>query len=530
MSEIESNPDGTITYRKLRAPAEHGGVLVTPADTRQLLAENLKLLNSSPPTATAGWLSDARDSARAEIIALASSYTSRYRNLPEINQSQPVIMAGHQPALFHPGVWFKNFVLSELGKWLECTTINLVVDNDISSDASIRVPVEDSGRHSFGYAFVDEPTAAIPFELRKIQDLDSFRDFATRLSTYIKPFVPDPLVNKLWPHVLESLDPELRLGHSLAAGRHRLEQDYGIDSLELPVSQLAATTTFARFAQTIAEEAMRFAEIYNSSLREYRSVHRIRSRSHPAPDLEIFDDRVELPFWIWRKDHPQRRRLFACATGESIQLSDREDITLELSRHNFIEQFHSASRDGFAVRPRALTLTMYARLVLSDVFIHGIGGSKYDQLTDSIVARFFGIQPPGYLSVTATLKLPTTHQNQQIPRVSDLDRELRELRYHPEIEIGSPVDEETAAAIAGKKEWIARELPRGQRLERHQAITGYNEALQPVVEPRRRELLGQREQMVASVSSVKVLGSREYSFPLHPESLPEDLVRMAKSQ
>ncbi len=49
---------------------------------------------------------------------------------------------------------------------------------------------------------------------------------------------------------------------------------------------------------------------------------------------------------------------------------------------------------------------MFARLVLSDVFIHGIGGAKYDQLTDAIVRRFFGVEPPGYLVATATLKLP----------------------------------------------------------------------------------------------------------------------------
>ena len=49
---------------------------------------------------------------------------------------------------------------------------------------------------------------------------------------------------------------------------------------------------------------------------------------------------------------------------------------------------------------------MFARLFLCDLFIHGIGGAKYDQMTDAIIERFFGFAPPDYLTVTATAKLP----------------------------------------------------------------------------------------------------------------------------
>ena len=61
---------------------------------------------------------------------------------------------------------------------------------------------------------------------------------------------------------------------------------------------------------------------------------------------------------------------------------------------------------GIEIRPRALITTMYARLFLSDLFIHGIGGAKYDELTDAIIRRFFGIEPPAYMTVTGTVRLP----------------------------------------------------------------------------------------------------------------------------
>ena len=53
----------------------------------------------------------------------------------------------------------------------------------------------------------------------------------------------------------------------------------------------------------------------------------------------------------------------------------------------------------------ALVTTLFARLVLSDLFIHGIGGAKYDQLTDELIRSFFGLAPPDYLVISATLHL-----------------------------------------------------------------------------------------------------------------------------
>ena len=52
---------------------------------------------------------------------------------------------------------------------------------------------------------------------------------------------------------------------------------------------------------------------------------------------------------------------------------------------------------------------MYARLFLCDLFIHGIGGGKYDEVTDNIIRRYYGVEPPAYLVLSATLHLPLPH-------------------------------------------------------------------------------------------------------------------------
>ena len=45
---------------------------------------------------------------------------------------------------------------------------------------------------------------------------------------------------------------------------------------------------------------------------------------------------------------------------------------------------------GIRLRTRALTTTMFARFLLGDLFVHGIGGAKYDELGDEIARGFFG--------------------------------------------------------------------------------------------------------------------------------------------
>src|SRR4029079_8138752 len=52
-----------------------------------------------------------------------------------------LFLAGHQPELFHPGVWVKNFALAGLARRQGGVGVNLLVDNDTAKSASLRVPI-----------------------------------------------------------------------------------------------------------------------------------------------------------------------------------------------------------------------------------------------------------------------------------------------------------------------------------------------------------------------------------------------------
>src|SRR5439155_17235609 len=130
--------------------------------------------------------------------------------------------------------------------------------------------------------------------------------------------------------------------------------------------------------------------------------------------------------------NPHRRRAFIKQTAQTFELADRDNISLQVPADDSAAFRNALLTSGIKLRPRALITTMYARLVLSDLFIHGIGGAKYDELTDLIIRRFFGIEPPAYITATATFRLPIERPSVSLNDVQQSAQRLRELRYRPE--------------------------------------------------------------------------------------------------
>ncbi len=518
-----------MQYRKLRAPKSDGETLHVPAlgKIQEIWEENLSRNFEGGNFQTFDF-SDLRQTARAECAQQAYSYTNRYLNINLRARAQnQFVYSGHQPALFHPGVWYKNFALSQIGKRLNCMPINLIIDNDICGINAIRAPVHLDGTVSTRSIPIDAHGDNIPFESRKIVDRNVFDSFAESASSAIRPWVDNPVVKKLWPNVIESIDPQQRLGHAIASGRHLLENELGLRTLELPISRLAQTKGFASFVNEMVERRRQFVDVYNQCLKEYRRIHKIRSRSHPVPELEIRDEWFELPFWIWHTDLPIRRNLFCRVSANQCQFSDGSNIVSTLESESFVEQFCELQNHKICVRPKALMTTMFSRLVLSDLFLHGIGGSKYDQMTDSIVRQMFDFNPPTFLTLTATFKLPTQLPITDPHDVVNAQVQLREMQFHPEKFIATPSDQ-ARNLIDTKYRWINKELPQGQRRERHCRIDECNRQLQGFLVSARRELKESSRALQEHLQSSQILGSREFSFCLFPESLPKRLVQLAE--
>lgn len=519
-----------LEYRRLRAPKEHGQTLQDPTlgASDQVMQSNLRIDRSQVSIGDQP-LVELAELGRQEIFDLAREHTSQYFNVADFLDSRDwsqVVMSGHQPTLFHPGVWFKNFALSSIGKELRCGAINLVVDNDICGVASIKIPNWDGEKARFDLLPIDGAGDNVPFEERTIVAPDFFDSFANRASNAVSQFIHDPIANSIWKSAKELRQSNNNLGNVLAAVRHQFELEHGLETLEVPLSQVSGTTAFAKFTQHLLERSDEFQSVYNDTLLEYRRVHKIRSRSHPVPPLGTQGEWFEAPLWIWNRKNQLRGRLFTKTSSEHIQLTNRADINLKLERKHFVEQFIGLGLKGVAIRPRALMTTMFSRTVLSDLFLHGIGGAKYDQLTDQIIQSFFGLEPLQFMTLTATMKLPFDYQHVDRNDLMQIKNQLRDLKYHGETKLASD-EAEVRETVEQKRIWINKQLPKGQRLDRHRKITTFNDKLQPYLAAQRKTL---EEKLVETASKIeigKVLGSREFSFCLFPHQLVSELKSLA---
>ncbi|MFM7115873.1 MAG: hypothetical protein ACKO0N_04495 [Planctomycetota bacterium] len=500
----------------VRAPAEHGHSLQVPAlaDARLLVESNRSLLKSWNIELAGRSLATLREQLLSELPRLALQHTRRYRDVSlEGWDDQGLILSGHQPRLFHPGVWFKNYALSSLGQHGMGTPINLVVDNDLCGLPAVAVPVVNQERAAFTNCHYDQPGDNVPFELSRLTDESTFRSFPHRLGQLLKPLVAAPLVHRLWEHWSE-LPSDLRgnLGLGLAAARHKLENDFGWQTLELPLSQLCRTEAFACFLAELLLRAKELRTIHNSALEEYRRLNRIRSKSHPVPALALEGNWCEVPFWVYSAAKPRRQRLFVQSFGEQLELSDRDGWNVKLDKLRLTEQLQELLQGPICIRTRALTTTLFSRVLACDLFLHGIGGAKYDELTNEIGQQFFGMPLPVFMTLTATVRLPGHERPTTAADVVRHEVLRRELKYHPEQHL-SPSDSAAAANwVAAKRQLLATRGSNSNLRSWRRELEQVDAALAPYVAKTAEQLAGEIERLKEVQQRDAVLGSREISL------------------
>jgi len=166
-------------------------------------------------------------------------------------------------------------------------------------------------------------------------------------------------------------------------------------------------------------------------------------------------------------------------------------------------------------------------LFLADLFIHGIGGAKYDRITDQIIHDYFGIRPPTFTCVTGTLRLPLP-QGVSDDTIRKLTRQLRDLRHNPQ-RYQSPdpglehLARQRADAIARAADLRGREpLNRPARREAFDRIRSLNAALVNAVPDVARDLRDRIAGVSRDRQSNRIVGSREHFFAMsHRRSLAD---------
>ena len=171
---------------------------------------------------------------------------------------------------------------------------------------------------------------------------------------------------------------------------------------------------------------------------------------------------------------------------------------------------------SLAIRPRALALTLFFRLFYCDLFIHGIGGAKYDEAADFIIREYFGIVPPCYLAASLTLFPDLGIRGAPEGEMERLQNRARDLKFKPERFVDDLRDGEGKKKfleiLARKKALLDEGQGEKKGKEFFRRVHEVNEALASFLEPVQRELHERMEQCRRDEEEARALRFREYPF------------------
>ncbi len=522
-----------VARRRLTVPRDdHAWLIDPPLDQLAAAAERNAEQAESRRGTIAGveWRSFAA-AARRELLAAAVEYTQEFLGAEAAARadrgSQRMVLAGHQPGLFHPGVWLKNFVLDDVARRVGATAVNVVIDDDVLRFPSVLVPGGTAAAPTLEPISFDGPHEQTVWELRPVADRAVFDSFAARAAQRLSRLIEQPLINEYWPLVVARADAGCNLGGALAQARRQWEGRWGVDTLEVPQSRVCRLPSFRRWVASLLSDLPRLADAYNQALTDYRRAHRVRNAAQPVPSLSSEHGRHEAPFWLVSADG-HRRRLFARTTAAGIEVAAESSVVAVLPPADrdggsaAAAEMQRLEERGMCFRTRALTTTLWARLVLGDLFIHGVGGAAYDEVTDRIIARYFGVEPPQFAVVSGTLYLPVEAPSGSADQLRVVARQLRELKYHPEAALPPPDDpaarQRWEELVRAKRRLIHCGEPAMPPAARHRAIESLNHAMGAFAEAARSALLDRLETLRRAQRIEGVLRRRDMPYVFYPVS------------
>ncbi len=531
---------------RLRVPRGNGNLLIVPpvSEVSDAVARNRELFKQNES------LVARRKKARLETLKIARRYTAsiypEQTSCFEGSEGEPFFfLTGHQPELFHPGVWVKNVLIDELAKQNNGISLNVIIDSDAVKSHSIKIPVQQKGRFVQKRKVIDNWPPGVPWEELQMVDSKLFESFADRIAEQEMMPSEKCVTKKFWQNTVSEVKKSGSVVNGLVTGRVHLERSLGINNYEVPISWLANSESYRDFLAELILNANQLLEIYNGILAEYRKRHHIKSAMQPVPDLLQQNEWIELPIWVWNNKTKHRRSLFVKTEAGNILLSDRVGWESLIENRTGAESektdcfqlisshLHRLQKQGTRFRTKALMTTAYLRLFVADWFIHGIGGAKYDEITDSIIADFWNIPAPQFQVATGTLWMPMDNRpSKPIVSSAQLKQQLRYAKENPEILLPETNVNMVRELLELKKELISQDeqerlersthenwLPqRGQSYYRYAEFKRIREALLglELVKNKLKELERKIEQTIQIENDLQTTNGREYPICCYP--------------
>lgn len=341
--------------------------------------------------------SDLSKRIRAEMFQAAQQYTADW---PEKNvayqQDRPIIAFGHQPVVYHPGLLSKHEKLLEFTKATAANGLEIIIDTDQGPPVAIRYP-----------------------RLRgRDWTVEQFT-VATQAGLYLSQSVAINAADSSWlpnEKLSDFIDALKRYGgQPVAQALPRLRHEFLNDqnSAVIALSELMRLPSIRQLVDLILVKPKELVETYNQTLHDFRLCHKIKNAANPFPNLKSDEHSLELPFWII-----------------DSQANSREELFFNLASGQFNQNLNE--RERFFLAPRGMLTTFILRTFCCDLFIHGLGGEKYDPATELFAERSSVGKIAPFVVVSFNSYL-LADQAQELHELDDLLARQREIYNHAEV-------------------------------------------------------------------------------------------------
>jgi len=419
---------------------------------------------SAWPERVASWIAR-RDDDRA----------ARFRAALGLPADRAIVMTGHQPFIWHPGILAKYLACDLAAPALGASPAWIVPDQDETDPFALRIPTRDphDRLHARMIRFADPlptgfPAAAAPAATVEIPEI---ADGALEC------------VGRGVERIGAALDAHADAPNAARQGEGALRDLLADHITPAPVvfcTELAKTDLFAQLVDRMAADPAGATSAYNDA------AEALPQAGVGGLIANERRGRFELPLWRIRPGEPRRR----------VYAHEVADIPRE------------------QLAPRALFMTALMRLAGCDLFIHGTGGGAYDAVTDRWIEAWLGETLAPVATVTATLRLPLRSEI-PTPEAAATARWRAHHAHHDPAVLGDDDAAEKKRAALERIGALRREGqdPASVFQEMQRDLRAYREANRDRLD----ELVRRADLAERRLAERDIVADRTWAFPLYED-------------
>jgi hypothetical protein len=386
---------------------------------------------------------------------------------------RPIVMAGHDASVWHGGILAKVFAVDAAARAARGASAWVVVDEDETEFATIRVPMRDAGGglRAAEWRLCDPPGAGIA-----AASLPTFEAKGALPGNGNLALESVRLGARAIVDALNARRGESNAARQVTAATFDLVSAFVETPRVIFASEMMRTRQMRDVVARMGREPGRVVEAYNAAVKRFGAAR-------VAP-LRAEGGRWELPLWRLEAGRA-RRRVFS-------------------------DEVAGGRFEGLA--PRALLMTGIMRLAGCECFVHGVGGVGYDRATEMWFKDWLGEALAPMVLTTADVILPLASREATEAEAARSAWRAHHARHDPALVKRADLAAEKGRLVARVKE--EREanraaLPAYRELQA--MLARYRESERGAIEGLAREA----EAVKAALAEAAVAKDRTWAFPLH---------------